>query len=830
MTEFVAPYSKQHMFMVLHKYNPGPEPILATCQVIRDSSFFPASSSTYVAAVSLRLSMFGNPHSGYVYSYVEPDWRIACDVSEDSVDVHNTDTTPMIAYKYDLRNANTDNLGTISLASGRAMRASEEILSDETNDIGHILESFAGYVNNYAIDKYSTIQIPHVDTNNDVYWIEVRVVGNPIHLLRGPGYGFEGLGTMRGGGQLASHWNVAGSSREVWKAAKWSEIPLETAIQGGEDEDITSFQFPELFQFHFTVDKNYLGMDSIEEFAAFLSSGVNLYHEQIHSGCVFDVLGPYRVNKFEDVEDDEKALELVWDEVDGDNKNGAKLPKYRIVMQQGKKFQTGFCDYYEMDAHGGDVDFSKRAHIDVPDDWYNGSGNMWHAYLTCRPSKHGTNQFSQYDISGKLWRGESDANQQLQWKNFITFPVDEFTQNIENPYAWNAYTCRDKLNLAVVIEDCPVELIQARKVVSGDLEDVNFSTTMLKETTSFPDLNLKLLHFNVNRTRIEAGSFEPEPVGVYTVNEMFEMFNAPRTGNQDANWQLQTHSNGGFCVQIKKEMARFEISKAFADALGLKNSITTIAQASMDASDQTQTNWILMRVKTLTGQQPLAYIGQTTFSQMIREDSLDSYVDVENREPIDLSVGTSELIGKVVLHEHEGRAYKILRRIETSYRDQLTHKRQEVANLRMIDGVPTYQFENPPIGIIENTSQISVASFALFEGLQITLPDLPFMPQLTSWSNGERCLLELRFPINYGTGNNGAGEVTATSFEQIGDIIWSAGGAGFEWLPVSSIGDLYQVTANASLIFRDALGRPPRPVYLPQNGIMQVKIAFLEIK
>ena len=131
---------------------------------------------------------------------------------------------------------------------------------------------------------------------------------------------------------------------------------------------------------------------------------------------------------------------------------------------------------------------------------------------------------------------------------------------------------------------------------------------------------------------------------------------------------------------------------------------------------------------------------------------------------------------------------------------------------------------------MKTCSQISVASFALFEGLQITLPDLPFAPQLTSWSNGERCLLELRFPINYGTGNNGPGEVTATSFEQIGDIIWSAGGAGFEWLPVSSIGSLYQVTANASLIFRDAVGRPPRPIYIPEKGIFQLKLSFLEVK
>ena len=110
------------------------------------------------------------------------------------------------------------------------------------------------------------------------------------------------------------------------------------------------------------------------------------------------------------------------------------------------------------------------------------------------------------------------------------------------------------------------------------------------------------------------------------------------------------------------------------------------------------------------------------------------------------------------------------------------------------------------------------------------LPDLPFMPQITSWSNGERTLLELRLPSPYNTGNDPTGAVAATSFPYIGDLIWNVGGSGFEWLPVSSIGDLYQVTARCSLVFRDANNRPPRPLYIPQNGIFQLKVAFLETK
>ena len=83
MSELVAPYSRKHLYIVLHQYNDSDEPQLARAQVIKDSSFFPASTSTYIAAEAFRISLFGNPESGYCYQYVPPDWFIAADIDDD---------------------------------------------------------------------------------------------------------------------------------------------------------------------------------------------------------------------------------------------------------------------------------------------------------------------------------------------------------------------------------------------------------------------------------------------------------------------------------------------------------------------------------------------------------------------------------------------------------------------------------------------------------------------------------------------------------------------------------------------------------------------------
>ena len=77
MSELVAPFSKQHLFLTLSQYNKKDEAVLARAEIHKDQSFFPASTGSFLASESFRLSLFGNPKSGYVYQYIQPEWFIS---------------------------------------------------------------------------------------------------------------------------------------------------------------------------------------------------------------------------------------------------------------------------------------------------------------------------------------------------------------------------------------------------------------------------------------------------------------------------------------------------------------------------------------------------------------------------------------------------------------------------------------------------------------------------------------------------------------------------------------------------------------------------------
>ena len=84
MTELVSPWSSQHIYLVLHQYNDGDDNVLARAFLEKDQPFFPASTSSYISAVSLRISLYGNTDgTGYAYQYLPPDWFIAIDKTPD---------------------------------------------------------------------------------------------------------------------------------------------------------------------------------------------------------------------------------------------------------------------------------------------------------------------------------------------------------------------------------------------------------------------------------------------------------------------------------------------------------------------------------------------------------------------------------------------------------------------------------------------------------------------------------------------------------------------------------------------------------------------------
>jgi hypothetical protein len=191
----------------------------------------------------------------------------------------------------------------------------------------------------------------------------------------------------------------------------------------------------------------------------------------------------------------------------------------------------------------------------------------------------------------------------------------------------------------------------------------------------------------------------------------------------------------------------------------------------------------------------------------------------------------NELLNKIVYHRETKQPYKILNFVTSNHHTTRTYKSKLAAAEKEVEGVVVYEWANVPAGgVINNTSSVSVESFSLFEGIQVTIPNLPFNPMITSYSNGQRAVCELRFPIPYNGGSNSTGRVVSTTDDKIGDLIWSVGGSGHQWLPVSSIGSIYSLAVQCNLVYRDANNIPPRPIYLPKNGIWQCKLLFLEVK
>ena len=199
MSELVAPYSKKHLYLVLHQYNDDPEgrPQLARAQVIKDSSFFPASTSTYIAAEAFRISLFGNPESGYAYRFIPQDWFIAAEVDDEEKDKDTRVAlqTNTMSQSFDLK---TDTLDKNILLTALHTKSGTEKTLDETSDLGVIWEAFANDFNAYSISTGTLLEVPKTPSPSETEKVIVKLNEKPSEKLSGPGFGLMGIGFMRG--------------------------------------------------------------------------------------------------------------------------------------------------------------------------------------------------------------------------------------------------------------------------------------------------------------------------------------------------------------------------------------------------------------------------------------------------------------------------------------------------------------------------------------------------------------------------------------------------------------------------------------------------------
>ena len=860
MTEFVAPYSKQHLFIVLHEYNSKPEPIICEARVIRDSAFFPASTNTYVAAMSFRVSMFGNAHSGFVYQYIPPTYVIAADLDKESYNAEYLDTS-MVATEFDLSPEADENFITMVPTALPVDQSTADAIS--VSDISLFIEGSASYINRYMMTDGSVIRVPYSSDETSKKYASVSLLTNPSRMLNGPGYGRKGLGTMKG--------RIILNDDDFEHGGGWNDVKPEwdgyAAIKQvlGHDEVHGSTKEVEAFQFRYEVDRKTLPSSwSIFDFAEYLSSGVHLTVDKESRGSVIDVLGPFMVDSLHDSEQGDILHWTDWQgEPEGDPNNAQRrLPNVRLVAKKGDYFRSGEFQYFERNSETGryeglpkwaTMNFDRTPSEHEETGPFIEKNGMFVAYLCGRISKHYDDSGQLIDMASRYWSNSQDS---------VLAPADRFNffkDGDPNEDVFYALTSMDPVYTKFKFNKVPVKAMQGYEqqiqngAAVGDPVEIDFDANWKKNDWDHPDQQdtIQFVSDTTHRHRMQGRTNKSSVQGIYTVNELFEIFNAPEVN--DGYWQLQTASNGGFEIRILKDIARFHITKAFADQLGLSDELLESVvdkpvdpQFHRDITDpELQTNYILVRV----GHDPQGKeidsleVAEGDYDELVKEDTLDGYwfADFENPEDNPNGAGggqeikpgqafNSYLKAQFVVHESDPNTiYKVIGKKNRTFANTKYFQRSLKATVRMHDGIEMYEWEDPPIGVIKNTATVSIESFSLFEGIQITIPDVPFQSQVTSWSNGERTLLELRLPVPYNTANEPSGRVAGTSFPYIADLLWSSTG-GFEWLPVSSIGDLYQVTARCSLVYRDANNRAPRPLYIPQGGIFQLKMAFLEVK
>ena len=778
--------------------------MLARASLQKDSSFFPASSSTYIACESFRLSLYGDAISGYVYQYVEPDWFIAADEDEsdenEATAAKTTEITRLRARKYDLRPKDSpggqDKDLTVTFG---AYLSGDGANFKETCDLGLVVEGFCAELNESRISKNSRIHIYRTPASND--YAEVELSEKPSLKLVGPGFGRQGLGVMRG------------------KILNTSPHPSQSGAHiTMENGRLT----PKLFQIKFQVRISFLPDNfTLQDFGIYMSSGVRLYHENHKAGCVFDVMGPYMVV---DLKSNDFPGDVLTYESGGAG-NEIYLPNMRLYCNDDEDFDTSiFVNYVVVTDEAAGTTERRRAAMKSSGNWLAREGDYYVANLTVRPTDTAlTTAFFEvlFGPTGNL------------------YPEALFGTTGPESYKhaeWFVYTCTDLVVNNIQAPDVNVKFIEVNAGVNSPNLDMQTWGPFQDNGSNLDNAApVHLVSRIQHRMRTEARSFKRGQHGLMCVNELFEMFNVPEMygGGEKGIWTLQSASNGGFVIHINKDISRFQITKSFADLLGLEPYITVVL--SEKKTDDLQLIQNLILVPYNKEREGMHQYNAEVFDDMVIEDSFLNYeytVSALNPFPMDLEPSTTlaNLIGVIVVSKVDGKLYKILNKVTVKHHETGKYKTRISAVTKMLAGTLIYEWPNVPSGsYIWNTGAISIESFSLFEGLTISVPNLPFDPQITTYSNGMRSICELRFPCPYNGGSDASGRVLQTSDEKIGDLIWSSS-PSHQWLPVSSIGSIYSLAVQCHLVFRNANNRPPRPVHIPKNGIWQVKVILLEVK
>ena len=192
--ELVAPWSAQHLFLLLHQFNDSDDNVLANARLEKDQSFFPASTNSYISAVSMRISLFGNNEgTGYAYKYLPPSWFISASMpdaggrSAADLESERWVDSRLGAARWEFRSDEEHHLTLAPLYDLAGNSLAEKV------ELHSFTEMLCAELNHYRINRDSFLELPTTDGT-----FRIQLLDNPSKYLQGPGWGKNGLQTLRG--------------------------------------------------------------------------------------------------------------------------------------------------------------------------------------------------------------------------------------------------------------------------------------------------------------------------------------------------------------------------------------------------------------------------------------------------------------------------------------------------------------------------------------------------------------------------------------------------------------------------------------------------------
>ena len=844
--ELIAPWSSQHLFLVLHQYNDSDDNVLASAFLEKDQPFFPASTNSYISAVSLRISLFGNNDgTGYAYKYLPPEWFIAVDMPDDpdeKADEAQAEWAPshLGAWTWNFN----EEVKTVTLIAKTDLDNNE---LGTTVPLHNFTELMCAELNQNKVNRDAVIRMPTTGGH-----FHLKLQSNPTQLVEGPGWGRNGLQTMRGCViEVSDHNNKFGEDEDTSQSDV--DILLQYVEYGTDDQGYDPDESPnrvKSFQIAFQIYKNTLPDNvSVNELKSFLSSGVHIHHKSQGAGAILTVLGPCSIQRTAITKPIREGATFKTTDVvkynvvgtrtldDGQTENVVQgVPIARIFCNDGHYFGDDAPVYVSQIPPHSEIAVPKwivagTVQKMVTGEWFVENPESYTAYLTVTLARNEENGASQ---ATAFFEGEDTP----RFPHRFTHLRQSSTRPNSDDYF--VYTKDIRPSIRTVVKDA---VVSVEKYNNADpptkVDDYNFDDGQQVRVEDLSDvLDPLTIEFQQNvssHNRIQASTEEPGDYAIQSVNELYEIYNAPLIN--DKLWNLNTSVNGGFRITLSKttKVGRLQIDGEFARALGLIPFMKSSALEKKSDGPQLKTSYIFVKVDEK--QPEYSHLNGGEFDDYCLEGQLRDFfvIDPATYEKLNVpdDADLSELKTKILYLRADNQPYRVIDKVSVSFRERRQYIRRTKGEVSYdgVNGREVWTFEDPPMGgYVMNDGTVSPETFSLFEGLIVQIPTLPFQSQEATYaSNGQRALLELRFPVEAGVSNDVTGEVRGTSMQLMGDMIWNRSG-NHQYLPISSIGNIYTMNARISLVYRNASNRPPQPVYLPPGGIWQLKVLLVETK